>query len=149
MTVGYLCNRIVTVIHKDESVLEAAKLMREQHVGDVIVVEPVGDNNRPIGILTDRDIVLEFIAKELDLNEFTVGDAIGDTLVTLPESMSLVDAIAEMRTHAVRRAPVVDEQGLLVGIVTVDDIISILAEEMKDLSALVRKGRRIEQMRRD
>ncbi len=149
MSIGNICCRKVTTIGKDESVLQAARLMRENHVGDVIITDPGGEADKPLGILTDRDIVLEFVAKELDLNAFTVGDAMGDRLITLPESMPLVDGIAEMRTHAVRRAPVVDESGRLVGIVTVDDIITILAEEMKDVAALVRKGRRLEQVRRD
>ena len=122
--------------------------MREHHVGDVIVVEPAAGANRPVGILTDRDIVLEFAAKDLKLDEFTVGDAVSGELYALRETMSLVDAITEMSSHGVRRAPVVDEAGMLIGIVTVDDIIGILAEELNKLNALVSRGRRHEQQRR-
>jgi CBS domain-containing protein len=145
MSVGEICNRIVTIVNRDESVLEAAKLMREHHVGDVIVVEVSAGANRPVGILTDRDIVLEFAARELKLDEFTVGDAVGGELLTLVETMSLVDAVTEMSSKGVRRAPVVDA----VGILTVDDIIAILAEELNKLHTLVSMGRRHEQQRRD
>ncbi len=148
MSIGNICCRKVTTLGRDESVLQAARLMREQHVGDVIITDTGGQEGKPLGILTDRDIVLEFVARELDLTAFTVGDAMGDCLITVAESMSLVDGIARMRTHGIRRAPVVDEAGRLVGIVTVDDIITILAEEMKDLAALVRKGCRMERKRR-
>jgi CBS domain-containing protein len=147
MPVGEICNRIVTIVNRDDSVLQAAKLMREHHVGDVIVVEPAAGANRPLGILTDRDIVLEFAAKELKLEEFTVGDAISGELFTLAETTSLVDAATEMSNRGVRRAPVVDAAGMLVGILTVDDIIAILAEELNNLHALVSKARQHEQQR--
>ena len=148
MSVGNICNRIVTIVNKDESVLEAAKLMREHHVGDVVVVEASGRANRPLGILTDRDIVLEFAAMELKLGQFTVGDALSGELFTLAEDDSLVDAIAEMSNRGVRRAPVVDEAGLLVGILTVDDILGILAEELNKLSSLVSRSQRHEERQR-
>lgn len=148
MSVGELCSRIVTVVYRDESVMAAAKLMREQHVGDVVVVESEGDANRPIGILTDRDIVVELVAKEIDLREITVGDAMSYELFTLPEDMDLMVAIGEMRSHAVRRAPVVNTGGMLVGILSIDDVLGALAELIKDLSCLVAKGRRREKVLR-
>jgi CBS domain-containing protein len=110
----------------------------------VVVVEPVGDASRPVGILTDRDIVLELIAKETDLNQITVGDAMSYELFTLPENMDLLLAVGEMRSHAVRRAPVVNADGMLVGILSIDDVLGVLAELLKDLSCLVTKGRRRE-----
>jgi CBS domain-containing protein len=148
MSVDEICNRIVTVVNRDETVLEAAKLMREHHVGDVIVVEASAGANRPVGILTDRDIVLEFAARELKLDEFTVGDAVSGELLTLPETMSLVDAVTAMSSQGVRRAPVVDAAGMLVGILTVDDIVAILAEELNKLNTLISTERRHEQRRR-
>jgi CBS domain-containing protein len=124
--------------------MAAARLMRQQHVGDVVVVEPEGDAQRPIGILTDRDIVVELVALEADLGTLTVGDAMSDLLFTLPEDMDLLVAVGEMRSHAVRRAPVVDARGRLVGILSIDDVLGVLAELLKDLSCLVSKGRRRE-----
>lgn len=144
MSVGEHCCRMVSVIHPDESVLSAAKLMREHHVGDVVVVEAQPQGNKPVGILTDRDIVLELIAKNIRLEEVTVGDAMSYDLYSLPESMDLLEAVAEMRSRAVRRAPVINDNGFLVGILSIDDVLGILAELLKDLSLLVNKGRRRE-----
>ncbi len=144
MSVGEICSRTVTMVQRDESVMVAARLMREQHIGDVVVVEPQGEDNKPIGILTDRDIVLELVAKGVNLGEVTIGDAMSFELLTLPENMDLLEAVAEMRSHAVRRAPVVNDKGMLVGILSIDDILGIVTELLKDLSCLVNKGRRRE-----
>lgn len=148
MSVGKVCSRIVTVVRREESVMAAARLMREQHVGNVVVVEPEGEANRPVGILTDRDIVVELVAKELDLNVVTVGDAMGFELFTLREDMDLLEAMGEMRSHAVRRAPVVNDRGMLVGIISIDDVLGVLAELLKELSCLVNKEQRREKVLR-
>ncbi len=148
MSVGKLCSRVVTVVRREESIMAAARLMREQHVGNVVVVEAEGDGQRPVGILTDRDIVVELVAKELDLNVVTVGDAMSCELLTLPEDMDLLQAVGEMRSHAVRRAPVVNARGMLVGIISIDDVLGVLAELLKDLSCLVNKEQRREKIRR-
>lgn len=148
MSVGEFCSRKVTVVHRDDSVMTAARQMREQHVGDVVVVEETGDQRRPVGILTDRDIVLELVAKGIDLNGVSVGDAMSFDLFTLPRDMDLLEAVGEMRARAVRRAPIVDKEGLLVGILSVDDVLGILAELIVDLNCLVTKGRRKEKAQR-
>lgn len=148
MSVGKVCSRIVTVVRREESVMAAARLMREQHVGNVVVVEPEGEANRPVGILTDRDIVVELVAKELDLNVVTVGDAMSFELFTLREDMDLLEAMGEMRSHAVRRAPVVNDRGMLVGIISIDDVLGVLAELLKELSCLVNKEQRREKVLR-
>lgn len=148
MSVGKLCSRVVTVVRREESIMAAARLMRQQHVGNVVVVEAEGDAQRPVGILTDRDIVVELVAKELDLNVVTVGDAMSCELLTLPEDMDLLEAVGEMRSHAVRRAPVVNARGMLVGIISIDDVLGVLAELLKDLSCLVNKEQRREKVRR-
>lgn len=148
MSVGELCSRVVTVVRREESIMAAARLMRQHHVGNVVVVEAEGDDQRPVGILTDRDIVVELLAKELDLNVVTVGDAMSCELLTLPEDMDLLEAVGEMRSHAVRRAPVVDARGMLVGIISIDDVLGVLAELLKDLSCLVNKEQRREKVRR-
>ena len=148
MPVGKLCSRTVTVVPREESVKAAARLMRQQHVGNVVVVEPSSDGNRPVGILTDRDIVVELVAMDLDLDQVTVGDAMSHELFTLREEMDLLEAVGEMRSHAVRRAPVVDARGMLVGIVSIDDVLEVLAELLKELSCLVNKEQRREKVRR-
>ena len=97
MSVGEYCNRDVVVIEKTESVREAINLMRKNHVGDVVVVEMQENASIPLGILTDRDIVVEILAEDVDLNTVNVGDVMSDQLVTINEDTKLLDAIKQMR----------------------------------------------------
>ena len=138
MTVGEICNREVIVIQRDATVLEAAKLMRQYHVGAVIVVDKHSDRQIPVGIVTDRDLVVEVLATELDETVITVGDIMTPEVFTVKESASTHDAIELMRRKTSRRLPVVDETGELVGILTLDDALQIVSEELLDLAKLVR-----------
>ncbi|WP_297323792.1 CBS domain-containing protein [Nitrosomonas sp.] len=138
MTVGEICNREVIVIQRDATVLEAAKLMRQYHVGAVIVVDKHNDRQIPVGIVTDRDLVVEVLATELDETVITVGDIMTPEVFTVKESASTHDAIELMRRKTSRRLPVVDETGELVGILTLDDALQIVSEELLDLAKLVR-----------
>jgi len=147
MSVGEVCNRDVVVVDKAESIVIAAQLMREHHVGTVVVVN--GDEGawRPIGIVTDRDLVLEVLAEELYLGKLRIGDLAGTDLVTLGEDDDLLDAIKRMRDTGVRRAPVVDENGILVGILSVDDLIDVIAEQLSDIVGVMIHGQKREQRR--
>jgi predicted transcriptional regulator len=136
MSVGEFCNRNVVIVERAESALEAARLMREYHVGDVVVVEETAEGKKPVGILTDRDIVIELVAEGVDLEAISVGDAMSNQLLIVAEGDELADATAKMRARGVRRAPVVDKAGVLVGILTVDDILEVLAGELADLVRL-------------
>jgi CBS domain-containing protein len=136
MSIGELCNRNVVIVDRAESVREAARLMREYHVGDVVVVEETAGGKNPVGILTDRDIVIELVAEGVDLDAISVGDAMSSELLILAENDELADTTAKMRARGVRRAPVVDNAGLLVGILTLDDILEVLAGELADLVRL-------------
>jgi CBS domain-containing protein len=146
MNIGELCNREVIVANREDSVQAAAKLMREYHVGDVVVVEQRGQDRVPVGILTDRDIVVELIATEVDTKTVTVSDAMSTELLTVREDDDISDMIEQMRGKAVRRVPVVDANGALVGIVTVDDIIDVMAEQFDALVSLVHREKHHEQM---
>jgi CBS domain-containing protein len=137
MSAGEYCNREVVVADKAESVREAIRLMRSNHVGDVVVVEQQGDVTVPLGILTDRDIVIEILAEEVELDTVRIGDVMSYELVTVGEDTKLMDAIKLMRSRGVRRLPVVDQQGGLVGLLTVDDVLELIVEQMSDLVALV------------
>jgi len=148
MTIGEFCNREVIISNREDSVLEAAKLMRKYHVGDVIVVEQRGDERVPVGILTDRDIVIELVAREVDATGVTVGDAMSNGLLTVNENEQLTDLVQKMQGKAVRRVPVVDANGALVGIVTADDIIDLLAEQLTSLVGMVQREQRREQTTR-
>ncbi len=137
MSVGEYCVRDVVVIGKDESVREAAKLMREHHVGDLIVVEDKDGKRVPVGILTDRDLVVEVLALDVDMDAVSAGDTMSFELVTAKEDDDLQETLALMRQKGVRRIPVVDTEGALAGILTVDDVIDVLAEELNDLTRLI------------
>jgi CBS domain-containing protein len=137
MPVGELCNRDVVILRREDTILAAAKLMRQHHVGDVVVVDDSSGFRRPVGIITDRDVVIEIMATELDQKVITVGDIMTGGLVTVKESLGVFEAIQYMRTKAVRRLPVVDEQGALVGILTLDDLLQLLSEELVAIARLI------------
>ena len=138
MDVNLVCNPNVATVPATEDVAGAATLMREQHVGDLIVVETRGNASVPIGILTDRDIVVGVIAKRISPDEVTVGDTMTRNLLTIREDASLEFALREMRRHGVRRAPVVRANGDLVGVIAIDDVIQHLAVQMSRLADLIR-----------
>lgn len=148
MTVGSLCNRQVIVIQREETVLGAAKLMRQYHVGAVIVTEKQNNRQVPVGIVTDRDLVVEILATELDETVITVGDIMATEIFTINESMPTHEAIEFMRRKTVRRLPVVDNSGELVGILTLDDALGVLSQELLDLAKLVRYEQRKEERHR-
>ncbi|HER62893.1 MAG TPA: CBS domain-containing protein, partial [Desulfobacteraceae bacterium] len=95
-----------------------------------VIVHPGGDKPKPVGILTDRDIVVELLATEVPLDAVSVGDVMTFTLVTAREQDSIWDTLQSMRTKGIRRVPVVNDQGGLEGILSVDDLLELLAEEL-------------------
>ena len=137
MPIGEICNREVIIVQRDDTVLQAAKLMRQHHVGDLLIVEERGGRRVPVGIVTDRDLVVEIIAPELDSTVITVGDIMVTKLATMKESNGVFEAIQYMRSKGIRRLPVVDDDGGLVGIVTLDDLLVLLADELGALARLV------------
>jgi len=144
MAVGEICNREVVVAEKALSVVDAAQLMRKHHVGDLVVVEEKGGRKHPVGIVTDRDIVVEVVAAGVNPQSLKLGDIMGPEMATVRESEGLFEALRYMRDKGVRRMPVVDGAGGLVGILTLDDLLSLLAEEMTELAKLVSHERQRE-----
>lgn len=136
MSIGEFCNREIVVIGKEDDVVEAAKRMREYHVGSLVVIEGTDQNPIPVGIITDRDIIVEIIAKELPLDSVTVGDVMSDELATVDENDDLWETIQHMRINGVRRLPVVSA-GRLVGIISVDDLLAVIAGEFLGLVNIV------------
>ncbi|MDQ1315542.1 MAG: hypothetical protein QG662_1651 [Pseudomonadota bacterium] len=144
MAVGEICNREVVIADKALSVTGAAQLMRRQHVGDLVVVEDKGGRRIPVGIVTDRDIVVEVVAPGVNADGLKVSDIMGPEVATVRESEGVYEALRYMRDKGVRRMPVVDHEGGLVGILTLDDLLSLLAEEMTELAKLVSRERQRE-----
>lgn len=145
MTIGDVCNREVVFVNRDVTVHASCKLMRHYHVGSLVVVDEVdeaGGLRVPAGVLTDRDIVIEVMAMDLDPKVITAGDIMAPDLVTAPESMELVEAIELMRRSGIRRLPIVNADNRLVGIVTIDDLLEVLAKELSGIARVVsRDGR--------
>ncbi|MDH3286882.1 MAG: CBS domain-containing protein [Betaproteobacteria bacterium] len=141
-TIGGICSRDVVFTTRDTTVSAGAKLMREHHVGSIVVVEQMNGGKRlPLGIVTDRDIVVEVVAPELDTETITVGDIMTTELVTARESEGLLETMEIMRYKGVRRIPVVDSAGQLIGIASIDDLLEVLAEEMTELAKIVTRER--------
>ncbi len=137
MNIGDICNREVVFIDREGSILEAARRMREYHVGNVIVIDQKNGSRTPVGILTDRDIVRALVASEVGLNRVSVGDAMSFDLLTVQEEDDVIGTIKKMRHRGVRRVPVVNHAGELQGIVAVDDLIDLICEELMDLAGLI------------
>lgn len=145
MNIGSICKRNVVVAPKGGSIVDAAKRMRMSHVGTVIAVDERGGKQVPVGILTDRDIVLSIVASDAEHLPFlTVSDAMSDELLTAGEETSLSDALKLMQERGVRRLPVLDSAGALVGIVTADDVIRFLAEELGQVVKLMNHEEQVE-----
>jgi CBS domain-containing protein len=144
MAIGEICNREVVIVQRDTTIQEAAKLMRSHHVGALVVVKEVAGKRHPVGLVTDRDLVIEVLAPELDASVITVGDIMLPKPATVPETTGVFEAIQFMRDKAVRRLPVVDGQGALIGIVALDDLLSLLADELSELSTLVTREQKKE-----
>ena len=141
MPIGEFCNREVVFATRETSIPEAAQLMRQYHVGDLVVVDEVNGKRIPIGIVTDRDIVIEIISQSLDLNEFNVGDIMSPRLSSVQETDGVFETIRLMGAKGIRRIPVVNKGGGLEGIVSADDILELLADEMSELSKIAPRER--------
>ena len=139
MSIGKYCNREVVVAPPNVSVLGAAQLMSHYHVGGLVLAEQVDlDRYRPEGMVTDRDIVLEIVANnEREFERIAAGDIQLRDLISAKESEEVFEVIDKMRRFDIRRLPIVDEQGALVGIVCADDLLVVLANYLRDLALLV------------
>ena len=137
-TIASILNRSVAFTTRETTVAAAADLMRHGHVGSLVVVDRMNGGKRmPIGIVTDRDIVVEVIATGLDPAVITVGDIMAQELVVGRESDSVLETLEIMRFKGVRRLPTVGRDGQLIGIVTVDDLLEVIAEELGELAKIV------------
>ena len=137
MKVGEVCNREVIVLDREGTILEATQLMRRHHVGSVVVTSEQSGVLVPVGILTDRDIVVELLAEQVPLEAVAVGDAMSADLLTVREEEELMEVIQQMRSRGVRRVPVVTHSGALTGVLAVDDLIDLIAEQLGDLVRLI------------
>ena len=139
MSVGRICVRDVNLASPDETVQVAARRMAEQRVGTLVVLDAA---KQPVGLLTDRDLVVRVLAVGADPGAATVADIMTREPKTIAEDSPIESALALMRAGAFRRLPVVDHDGRLVGILSLDDILALLAEEFAHIGGILNQQSR-------
>ena len=144
MKVGEHCKRAVVSIRASADVSEAAKLMRKEHVGFLVVYREGDELLKPIGVLTDRDLVLAVMAREIDPKSVTVQDVMTGQPLIARETDELTDLVQATRIAGIRRVPVVDNLGALVGIIAIDDVIALVTGLMCDITGSIRSEQRQE-----
>jgi len=148
LTAGDICKRKVIVGYRQTTLVAAAQMMREDHVGAVVVVDEENGSRRVCGLVTDRDIVMSVVATGLHPEPLYLEDIMSDKLVTVGEADSLTDLMRAMRDHGVRRLPVVGANDELMGIVTMDDALRILVRELNMLVGTMDTAIKQEHVRR-
>lgn len=149
MKTGDACNRNVVCIEGDASVSDAARRMREAHVGDLVIVKQENGHRIPTAIITDRDLVLEVLATDLDADTVSIGDLFSSTdLITASVDDELESTIDSMWLHGIRRIPVMDRHGHLVGLVAMDDMLQVITEQLSNLVRLTKRQAELEAKRR-
>lgn len=145
MTVGELCNRQVVIAHEGDAITDAARRIRDFHVGALIVVSDQNVDRVPVGMLTDRDLVVRVLAVNgHDLDALVIGNVMSKDIVVAQEDDNVFDVVKKMRSFGIRRVPVVNERGGLEGILAFDDLVDLFAEQMMDLSHLLAREQKHE-----
>lgn len=146
MNTSDILQRNVVTVRPSDELLWAARLMREKHVGYLVVVEPalLDGTVRPVGVLTDRDIVVTVIAREIDPRSLRVQDVMTSKPVVAGADESLATALREMQRIGVRRLPVIGEHGELVGVMSLDDVVATLAAQLHEVAGSIRSEQAIE-----
>jgi len=144
MKIGEVCRRGAISIANSEGVADAAQLMREHHVGFLIVYRLGDDLRRPIGVLTDRDLVVEVMAKQVDPQALKVDDVMTRTPVIANESDDVSELLKAMRVAGIRRVPVVDVRGALTGVIATDDALDLITTFMCDIAGSIKHEQRVE-----
>ena len=134
MTIGRICTREIHTAEAGDTIRQAAERMRDERVGTLLVLE---EDGRPTGILTDRDICMRVVATGKDPERNLVADIMTAAPETVHEDEPIEDALSKMRAHGRRRMVVVDDHDVAVGIVALDDVLELLAEEMEQVGQLL------------
>jgi len=146
VSIAMLCRKDIVTVREGDELGVAARLMREKHIGYLIVVRPrVGDGSLvPVGVLTDRDIVVKVLAPQADPRTLRVGDVMTQEPVVAKDTDDIKDALLTMRRIGVRRLPVIAITGQLVGVLSLDDILDTLAEDLSNVAGSIRREQRLE-----
>ena len=140
MSLKALMSEDVTYLPSTASVLDAAQFMTNMNVGSVIVTD---DKDSPTGLITDRDIVAKVLALEKDSKTTKIGEIMVSPVVTISEDKGIFDATQVMSTHGIRRLPVTDANGTLTGVISLDDVLILLGNEMQNVAVILKKELRL------
>jgi CBS domain-containing protein len=149
MRVSEICTHPVVSCEPGDSAVEAARKMREANIGNLVVTEHRDAGEVPVGVLTDRDIVNHLVAKDVDPKTLRVVDIMSRELHTVDESEPARETIERMRFKGVRRLPVVNKSGALVGVIALDDLLRTFAEDLSALAGVGARARAAATRRRD
>ena len=144
LSAGDVCNRIITIADRSLSVVRAAQLMRDHHVGSLVIVDESAAGRLVVGMLTDRDIVTSVVAMEVDPSTLVVEDVMSSDVVTALEDASVSELLRTMRRKGLRRLPVVTAGGALIGLVTLDDLLSLMSEQLREMALAIESEQRRE-----
>lgn len=149
MSIESLCKHAVVTIRPHEDLSAAARLMRDKHVGFLVVVEPSRHGgSTPTGVITDRDIVVAVDAQEIDPRTLKVADVMSYQPLVLDRDLSVEAALLLLRKRGVRRAPVVATNGGLIGVLSIDDVLGHLASQLNSIAGSVAKEQHLERQTR-
>lgn len=138
MSIEKACNKNVISLTEDSTVIEAAQAMKQHNVGDILIINQ--KDNKPVGIITDRDIVMAIASSNNgNIQSLRIADIASRELLTIAQDQDIEDAIDQMSSKGVRRAPIINASGQAVGIVSVDDLVPLLAKELQCLSNIIEK----------
>ena len=142
MRIQDICSHRVAIIGKYDSIYSAARLMRDRKVNHVVVVESLGGDNTPVGILTDREIVVNLIAEEVDLRTIAIGDIINKKQLTANGEDDVLATIKRMRHKGIRLIPVISKEKGLIGVLSIEDVLSTLTEQLNDIDQIISREQR-------
>jgi len=140
MTIAAICRRQVVTIDALASLREAAARMREHHVGALVVTTEIAGAETVIGIITDRDLTIDVLARDLNPAEAKVGQLASRHLASVPETAGIAQAVEVMKQTGVRRLLVTGAEGCMTGFVAADDLLEALAEQLTGLALALRSG---------
>jgi signal-transduction protein with cAMP-binding, CBS, and nucleotidyltransferase domain len=140
MNIGSICTRRMIAVDSASTLAQAAGLMREHHVGALIVTSQTAAGPCVSGIVTDRDLVIDVLARGLEPAGIKIGDLASDKIASVPEEADMAGAMGVMTAQGVRRLLVTDAEKRVTGIVSLDDLMDACAKELTALAAVIRSG---------
>jgi CBS domain-containing protein len=140
MTIATICRREVITINSGASLRDAAILMREHHVGALVVTVESAGHEQAVGLITDRDLAIEILARDLDPSDIKVGQLASRKLASVPDTAGIGHAVSIMQSAGVRRLLVTEHEGRLAGFVSADDLLEALAGQLSVLAGALRSG---------